>query len=408
MVTHRRAILFTLLVPFALAAGCDKVPLLAPTGSVINLFPQTNTVAPNTTVTIVATVIENGVASSGSGPSSGTSSRTGNGTPVQNGTLVTFTTTLGHIEPSEARTHNGSVSVQFITDNASGTATITAYSGGASAQTTLKVGNAAVKTVNVTTTPQSLGSSGGSVQVQASVEDDGGNPLPGIPVTFSTDKGSVSPSTVTSDANGVATATLTTTATAKVTATVGAVTSTAATVTVNAFGLSGFTVTSTSAIAAGVPVTFTVTPTTGANLSNVIVNFGDGRSTPLGPISAQQTVQHAYCSAGAFTATASVTDAGGGTGSLSTTVLVGSLPVSLATQGSLTVGSPVTFTASFGNATPLVDHYNWTYEGGGTAQTTSPQLPLTFTSKGLKNVRVDVAAIGGCVVGTATITIDIE
>ena len=51
---------------------------------------------------------------------------------MQNGTLISFTTTLGRIEPSEARTQNGQVRVKFIPNGQSGPATITAFSGGAS------------------------------------------------------------------------------------------------------------------------------------------------------------------------------------------------------------------------------------------------------------------------------------
>ena len=75
MVAHTRR-----LFPFAaglvaisilsFAAACDKVPLLAPTGSVINLFAASSTVPLNGEVEIVATVIENGVAAT-----------TGTGTP---------------------------------------------------------------------------------------------------------------------------------------------------------------------------------------------------------------------------------------------------------------------------------------------------------------------------------------
>jgi adhesin/invasin len=399
-----------LLLPLALLAACDKVPLLAPTGSVITLLPEVNNVPLNSSVTIVATVIENGVASSGTGPGGGTTSRAGNGTPVQNGTLVTFTTTIGRIEPSDARTHNGQVSVQLITDSTSGLATITAYSGGASAQiTNLKIGTAAVKTVTITSVPQSLGSSGGQVSVVANVTDEGGAPVAGIPVTFATDHGTMSPPTVPTDTSGNATSTLTTTVSASVTATAGTVTSTAAKVTVNAFGLSGFTITSTSSTAAGVPVTFQVTPTTGVNLTNVKVDFGDGQSRNLGPISAAQSIQHAYCSAGSFNAVATVTDASGGTGSLSQTVLVGSLPVTLSSSGTTSPGSPITFTVAFGTAAPVVDHFLWTFDDGtGQFTTTSTQLPHTFTTRGLKNVRVDVAAIGGCFVGSAAVTLDIE
>jgi PKD repeat protein len=265
-----------------------------------------------------------------------------------------------------------------------------------------------VKTVSVTTTPQSLPSSGGSVLVQATVLDDGGTPLPGIPVTFATDKGSVSPSTATTDASGVATATLTTTATSKVKATAGTVTSTEANVTLAPFGLQTFTA-SPTATSAGVPVTFTVTPAAGANIQNVRVDFGDGNSRNLGSIAGPQTVATTYCSPGNYTATATVTDAAGGTGSLSTSVIVGALSVTLAsTPLTPTVGSPVTFTANVAGS-PLIDHFSWTWDDGTPQQTTTgPQNPHTFGSRGIKNVRVDVNGIGGCKIGTAALTLDVQ
>ena len=148
MATHTRCRLraaltasTALLAVFTLipATGCDKVPLTAPTGSVITLFATNSTVPLNGEVEIVATVIENGTASSG-GTGTGTGSGTGTtsstsadaGTPVQNGTQISFTTTLGSIEPAEARTNNGQVRVKFRSNGQSGTATITAFSGGAS------------------------------------------------------------------------------------------------------------------------------------------------------------------------------------------------------------------------------------------------------------------------------------
>src|SRR5215831_8415582 len=106
----------------ALVASCSKMPLLAPTGSVITLLPEATSVSLNSQATIVATVIENGVATQGgNGSGTTTASRSGAGTPVQNGTQVTFTTTLGQIQPSEASTHNGQVQVSFITGNTPGT-----------------------------------------------------------------------------------------------------------------------------------------------------------------------------------------------------------------------------------------------------------------------------------------------
>jgi hypothetical protein len=412
MVTHRRAVLALLALPLALVAACDKVPLLAPTGSVITLFPVATTVSLNSEVTIIATVIENGSTPAGTGGGSGTTTTTsaGAGTPVQNGTLITFTTSIGRIEPSEARTHNGQVSVRLITDGTSGLATITAYSGGASAQIkNLKIGTAAATTVHVTTTPQGLGASGGTVQVTASVLDEGGNPLSGIPVTFATDKGTISPSTATTDAGGNATAALTTTATAKVTATAGTVTSTAATVTVNARSLTSFTSNATGATAVGTLVTFTVTPATGANITNVRVDYGDGDGTDLGAIGAATQASHAYRSAGVYTATASARDASGEVQQLTTTVSVGSLGVTLTAAPNPGLrGSPVTFTVS-GVAGVQVDHYEWFWDDGTASfPTSSPQTTHTFTSPGAKTIRVDVIGLGGGKIGTAQVTMTVQ
>jgi hypothetical protein len=411
MVTHRPAVVALIafvVFPYALMTACDKVPLLAPTGSVITLLPVANTVSLNSEITIIATVIENGQAPAGTGSGTNTTTRTGAGTPVQNGTLISFTTTIGRIQPSEARTHNGQVSVSLITSGASGSATVTAYSGGASASTKLLIGTAAVKTVSIATTPQALGAAGGSAQVVATVTDEGGNTLGGVPVTFATDKGSISPSTATTDANGQATATLTTTATAKISATAGTIKSTDATVTVNARSLASFTAAPPSANA-GVPVTFTVTPTTGANISNVVIEFGDGRSRPLGAIGAATTTTYAYSSPGIYTATARAVDGTGDSGSLSTSVTIGALQVSLsASPNPGTVNSPVTFNVA-GLGSAQVDHFEWTLDDGTAPQTTtSPQLPHTFRTRGIKNVRVDVFGINGGKIGTAALTMDIQ
>ena len=82
----------------------------------------------------MATVIEQGVTATppANGAATTTTGAPGAGTPVQNGTLVSFTATLGRIEPSEARTQNGQVRVRFIASTQSGAATITAFSGGTS------------------------------------------------------------------------------------------------------------------------------------------------------------------------------------------------------------------------------------------------------------------------------------
>lgn len=394
---------------YGLVVSCSEVPLLAPTGSKISLLPEANSVSLNSQVQIVATVFENGVATQG-GNGSGitTGNVSGSGTPVQNGTQVTFTTSIGSIQPSQAYTTNGQVTVTFVPGSTSGTATITAYSGGTSATITLPVGTAAVKTVILAVSPQTLGTAGGNANVVASVTDTGGAPIGGVPVTFTTDHGTVNPATINTDNNGNASTVLSTTATAKITATAGTVTSTAATVTVNSFAISAFTA-SPSATTAGTPVTFSVTPTTGVNISNVHVDFGDASAIDLGAIGSPTSTSHAYNAAGVYTATATATNSTGVVGQLSTQVIVGALQVTLTAIPSPTAtDTPTTFTVS-GTSTAAVDHFQWTWDDGTPSFATSaPQVTHSFSSRGTKNVQVDVFGVTGGKIGSATTQITVQ
>src|SRR5687767_12321473 len=121
----------------SLAAACDKLPLLAPTGSKVTLSSNSSVVQTNGTAEIRATVLEQ------------------SGTPVQNGTTVTFTTNLGALSPTEARTLNGVAQVQFVGNGQSGKAQIRAISGGAASDPPLElsVGAAATSRVNVSASP---------------------------------------------------------------------------------------------------------------------------------------------------------------------------------------------------------------------------------------------------------------
>src|SRR5688500_5397056 len=112
---RNRGLLSVLLgITLASAAACQKVPLLAPSGSSIILTASNTAIPANGTVELDAQVLE---------PS---------GTPPHQGTHVTYTTTLGVLEPAEAKTDiNGRVRVLFRANGANGTATITASSGGA-------------------------------------------------------------------------------------------------------------------------------------------------------------------------------------------------------------------------------------------------------------------------------------
>ena len=168
------AIAVVMLLP---AAGCNTTPLFAPGsidgGSAITLAINPVVVPLNGTAEIIVTVIEQG------------------GTAVQNGTLVIFTTTLGTIDPREARTSNGVVIVRLNAGGQSGVATISAISG--NAVTTLEdavtIGCAAVTNLALTANPSFVRSTGGTVQIVALVTDENGNRIVGLPVTFTTTAG---------------------------------------------------------------------------------------------------------------------------------------------------------------------------------------------------------------------------
>jgi hypothetical protein len=390
------------------SVSCDKVPLLAPTGSVITLFATATTVPSTGSMEIVATVIEQGTtAAAPTTPTPGTpttptaSSSPGAGTPVHNGTVVTFTTTIGRIEPAEARTQNGQVRVKYFADGQSGTATITAFSGGASGKLeNLKVGSAGADHVLLTANPQALSCSGGTSQIAARVEDVSGVGLPAIQVTFTTTRGQLNPSTATTDAAGTATATLTTSQEAVVTANAAGKTATA---TVTISPRTGISVTPPSGlVSAGVPTSFTVAVASTANISNVVLNLGDGTVRNLGPISGSTTVPHTYDEADTYTITATATDASGCNEQVSTavTVLPGQPPSVVVTASDTTpiVGQTVTFTATVSGNTSAIISYFWEFGSGANpteVRTTSNRQSATFATLGDRLVRVTVTQASG-------------
>jgi hypothetical protein len=385
-----------------LTASCDKVPLLAPTGSVISLFASASTVPSNGEVEIVATVIEQGsTAPPAGGDGTGTTSTPGSGTPVHNGTLVSFTTTIGRIEPAEARTHNGQVRVRFVAAGQSGVATITAFSGGASGRLeNLRVGTAAAERVVLTASPQTLSPGGGTSQIMARVEDESGVGLPGVSVTFTADAGLLNPTTVVSDQEGNARTILTTTQRTTVTANVAGRTEQ---VIVGLNPRTGISITApTGQVSAGQPAAFTVGVNSEANIQDVSVNFGDGTNRSLGALSGSTTVQHTYAEAGTYVARATAREATGFTESVATslTVLPGQPPgvTITASNTTPTVGETVILTANVTGATSTIQRYEWTFGAGAdrpSAVTTGNQVPVTYSTTGTKVIIVNVIQATG-------------
>src|SRR5262245_5224673 len=103
------------LLAAALFAACEKVPLVAPTGSTITLNAATTVLSANGSTTITATILEAA------------------GTAPHSGTHVTFLTTLGKLTPDTVETNAAGVAtVTFTANGSNGTAIISASSGGAS------------------------------------------------------------------------------------------------------------------------------------------------------------------------------------------------------------------------------------------------------------------------------------
>ncbi len=335
-----------LAVSSLVAITCTRVPLLAPTGSVITLTTSATALPVNGTTQLIAQVVE----ASGQAPHSGTT--------------VTFTTSLGAVQPSQAETDTaGRAIVTFRAGDSNGTATITAISGAAGAPTTgtgsggagttttsanvvkIAVGSAAVGRVSVNANPAQLSSTGGTASIVASVYDVNGNPLPNALVSFTTTAGSLGASTVNTDGNGSAVTSLRTVVTATVTATVGASgtttppatgTTPAATgqtsgsVVINVSGAPTLAITAPTSASAGTPSTFTfaVTAPTGVVVRDVTVSWGDASSIQdLGAISGTVSVQHAYASQGTYQVNATLSDTAGDTVPVNTSVVVIATPL---------------------------------------------------------------------------------
>ena len=380
-------------------SACDKAPLLAPGGTVIYLTAGSSSVGASGSIDIIAVLVEQGTADSDDSTSTSAS-----GTPVHNGTLVSFTTNIGRIEPAEAQTQNGRVVVKFIGDGRSGAATILAYSGGARSEISLNVGGAAAETISLTATP--LSSSGGTSTIRATVQDTSGNPLAGVAVQFSASTGSLSATAALTNDAGIATVTLTSTSESAVTATVGSKT---ASFTVSPATRSGLTITPPTTITASSPAVFTIGVTSGSNVKNVRVNWGDGSSDNLGAISSSTSQQHVYGSGGTYTVTATATMADNSVEpTVSSTVSVAEFGVTISsTNNTPSAGASVTFTGATTPNTTQVDVYRWNFgDGTPTEDTAGPSVSHVFTVPGTYTVRLTVVPVkGGSRSNTTIVTV---
>src|SRR5687767_2697311 len=181
-VLTRSLVVLCVVVASMAGSACEQVALLAPSASAITVTTSASTLPIGGTATVSAYVSES------------------SGTPVQNGTLVRFTTSLGRVDPVEVETRGGTATTTFIAGNLSGVAEIRATSGGATGGTgttptnvvSIQIGAAAAGTVVLSASPARVPPSGGTVTLIGAALDASGNRLVGVPITFSTDAGTLS------------------------------------------------------------------------------------------------------------------------------------------------------------------------------------------------------------------------
>ncbi len=303
-------------------AGCDKATPVAPNGTILAISANPTKIGINGTSTI--TVI----------------GRKPDGNPLNPGTEIRLTASLGSIDTIVTTNSNGTATAIFRGNGVLGTATITAATGtgtttgggstsdpggttaGTTASITIQVGTAAGSIV-LQPTPSEVTITGGKVNLLALVRDANGQPLPGQGVNFTTDYGRLTSrgAIVLTDAGGVARDTLSLSAT-DLSGNVSSVTVTAetaggttggllppATATIHILGgppVASFTV------AQGSPsdtVLFTSTTTGGQGGLTYTWDFGDGVSGN-GP-----DPSHTYSADGNYTVRMTVVDSAGQTSS---------------------------------------------------------------------------------------------
>jgi adhesin/invasin len=379
---------------FVAAMACDKSPLVAPSGTAITLISSTNVLQTNGSADITAILIEG---AQGAAAQNGNSATTaGGGTAVHNGTLVSFSTTLGRVEPAQARTTDGRVVVKLVGDGRSGTATVTAYSGAATKTLAVAVGSAGAARVVVTATPQSLPATGGTATISAQVQEQQGNGLAGVTVSFSTTAGTLGLGSALTNSSGAASTTLTTGAAATVTASAAGATATlSGTVQITIQPRTTITLTPPSSATVSVPASFSVGVGTATVVTNVVLDFGDGSSASLGAISSTTSVVHLFADSGAKTITATATDADGGKTSISNQLVVAPLSATgAASPTSVSLGTSISFTVTPSSGA-VIDHYEFDFGDGTVTSTPGTSLNHIFAATGTKTVTVKVVPVAG-------------
>jgi len=195
MGSHRRSAYLAFSGLIMLALACDPVTPTSPEGSIIRLSAQPTRINKDGAATITIQVLR------------------GNGLPVNQGTEVRLSTTIGTIDPVVHTDKDGVAHATLSGDGRVGTATITAYSGAVEPVTLDIAVGALAASVRLQVTPSSVPETGGVLSLLALVRDDQGQPLPEATVNFTSQVGTLGSGGgfLVSDSTGQVTDTLTVT-----------------------------------------------------------------------------------------------------------------------------------------------------------------------------------------------------
>jgi len=149
--------------------SCGQAILSSPDGTTLQIFVNPPFIAANGDKAVVSVLATEKA-----------------GTPVPDGTVIQFFTTLGRID-EQGKTNDGVARVNLISDARSGTAVVTAVSGAATVKAdNVVIGAPRVSTVRTQAVDPTIDLRLGKsiANIRATVLDDKGNPIPGIIVRF--------------------------------------------------------------------------------------------------------------------------------------------------------------------------------------------------------------------------------
>lgn len=192
------AALAALVLASVFLASCDTASPLAPEGSTLSLSASPTRIAADGSSTITAVALK---------PT---------GQPVNPGTIVRFSTTVGTIASSVPTDESGQAVATLQGTGEFGTATVSASLGGGDPITIEVVIGISAKTITLQTNPSAVSDRGDAsgnlqpIELLATIRDDRSQPVEGAMVDFSTEAGSLDSAgrSVTTDAAGLATDTL--------------------------------------------------------------------------------------------------------------------------------------------------------------------------------------------------------